>query len=58
MDLPFKNLKINNDISNLLEKTWVDKLLEKYSDCPNPINYPRSAAYYLKIRNMHKNERR
>ena len=30
MDLPFRNLKINNDINNLLKKTWVDDLLNKY----------------------------
>ena len=50
IDLPFKNLKINNDISNLLGKTWIDKLLKRYPDCPNPINFPKSALYYLTIK--------
>ena len=50
MDLPFRNLKINNDINNLLKKTWVDDLLKKYPDCPNPINFPKSALYYLTIK--------
>jgi len=34
----------------LEKKTWVEKLLEKYPDCPNPINYPKSAVYYLTIK--------
>ena len=50
MDSLFRNLKINNDISDLREKTWVDDLLKKYPDCPNPINFPESALYYLNVK--------
>ena len=35
------------DSSDLEEKTWVESLLKKYPDCPNPINYPEAALYYL-----------
>ena len=33
--------------SDLVEKTWIESLLKKYPDCPNPINYPETALYYL-----------
>jgi hypothetical protein len=35
------------DSSDLVEKTWIESLLKKYPDCPNPINYPDSALHYL-----------
>ena len=37
-------------IENLREKTWVDELLEQFPDCPNPIMFPASAEYYLRMR--------
>ena len=50
MGLVLKNFNRQRPIEKLREKTWVDKLLEKYPNCPNPIHYPASAEYYLRTR--------
>ena len=31
-------------------KTWIDELRERFPNCPNPVNYPKSAADYLEVR--------
>ena len=31
-------------------ETWIDELLKRFPDCPNPINYPKSAKFYLETR--------
>lgn len=36
-------------IETLRTKTWIDELLEQYPKCPNPINYPKAAYFYLQI---------
>ena len=60
MDLPFIKLQKeiierqklskkdkDDDSNDLVEETWIESLLEKYPDCPNPTNFPRAALYYL-----------
>ena len=34
-------------IETLRIKTWIDELLEQYPNCPNPVNYPKAAYFYL-----------
>mgnify|MGYP001567386743 CR=1 FL=1 len=49
MGLVLKNFTRQKPIEMLREKTWVDDLLEKYPNCPNPTNYPKAAYFYLQV---------
>ena len=37
-------------LEDLRLKTWIDELCERFPNCPNPVNYPKSAAAYLEGR--------
>ena len=46
--------------NELITENWVKELLEKFPDCPDPMNYPRSAFFYLQeelgVKNRDKEE--
>ena len=42
-------------INTLRAKTWIDELRERFPDCPNPTNYPKSAQFYLNGRKFLQN---
>ena len=42
-------------INTLRAKTWIDELRERFPDCPNPLNYPKSAHFYLNGRKFLQN---
>ena len=57
MGLVLKGFTRKRPIEKLREKTWVDELFEQYPTCPNPINYPKAAYFYLQVMSYIKGRR-
>ena len=58
MGLVLKGFTRKRPIEMLREKTWIDELRERFPDCPNPLNYPQSAHFYLNERKVLQNRRK
>ena len=57
MGLVLKGFTRKRPIEKLREKTWIDELFEQYPTCPNPINYPKAAYFYLQVMSYIKERR-
>ena len=49
---------IKKSISSLLGTDWYDKIYKLFPNCPNYINYPNSALFYLKVQHYWKQRKK